>query len=147
MTGEFQGGRFGFANRFQDFRENWAKMSSEEKIKFMDEKMEAMKSFKLWKGFMGRGFGHHFADKWEQMSKDEKTEFLNKRSECFDRGGEFKNFSAQNPQELIAAIDGRCEEWMKKSQEEKEAAVKERFEHLEEMRGGFGRFGGMGCRF
>jgi|GEM_PF-3154916 len=135
MTREFQGGRFGFADhRFHHFRENWAKMSAEEKVKLIDERMESMSNSKFFKAFMGEGFKHPFGEKWAKMTPEEKAEFIDKRSKHF-------NGSEQTPQALVAAIDERCEEWMKKSPEEKEAAVKERFEHSGEMSGRFNFWG------
>ena len=132
MTREFArefGGRHGeFAAHgfqgFRDFHEKWEKLSTEEKVNLIDERVETMRNQKFLKAFMGKEFSHPFGEKWTKMSQEEKADFLNKRS---DR---FKDCSWQTPQELIAAIDKRCEEWMKKSPEEKETAVKERLEHF-----------------
>ncbi len=100
-------------------------------------------------GFFGRiPFGQdvrkELFEKWSTMTDQEKLEFMNKHMEAMnDREQEKREFS-------VAAIDQRCEEWMKKTPEEKEAFIKDRKEMMEKFHKHAGFFGhgrgfGLGC--
>lgn len=87
-------------------------------------------------GFFGRmpfaGGMNDLFEKWESMSDAEKLEMMNKHIEL---AKEFKNgFS-------VEAIDKRCKDWLEKSQEEKEALLKEKMEMHSHCRGGHHHFG------
>ncbi|WP_200814373.1 hypothetical protein [Parabacteroides sp. Marseille-P3160] len=91
-------------------------------------------------GFFGRiPFGadarKDFFAKWTKMTDAEKVEFMDKRIEAIHNGhcGR-REFS-------VAAIDQRCEEWMKKTSEEKEAFVKEQQEMIAAFHEHAGFFG------
>jgi len=73
-------------------------------------------------GFFGKGpFDNEMRkklhDEWAKMPDNEKLAFINKRMEMWDSDEE--RFS-------VKTIDTRCEEWMKKTPEEKEEFVSKR---------------------
>lgn len=98
------------------------------------------------RGF-GMGFFHKrpfdsearkkFQEEWSKMTDSEKLEIMNKRVEHMGHD----HFS-------VEAIDARCEEWMKKTPEEKQAFVDEKKKAFEERNAcmhnffGHGKFGG-----
>src|SRR5699024_10358607 len=64
-----------------------------------------------------RGMREKFKERWAKMSDEEKLDFMNKRIEETedDRTSLF-----------IKMIDEKCEKWMQKSTEEKEAFINEK---------------------
>ncbi len=85
--------------------------------------------------FFGMGFEHRnfdcserekIFDEWNKMSDSEKLEIMNRRMNSFkEKKGHGDHFSVEH-------IDARCEEWMKKTPEEKEVFVAERKKAFEE---------------
>ncbi|MCL1943768.1 MAG: hypothetical protein FWF54_09520, partial [Candidatus Azobacteroides sp.] len=115
-------------------------MTPEEKIEFMDKRMESMNEGRFGHGhfFGGRGFGfcgnderekeiNDFREKWSKMTPEEKIEFMDKRMESMNES----RFS-------VETIDKLCEKWMKKTPEEKEAFINKRKE-ISRHPGMFGR--------
>lgn len=86
-------------------------------------------------GFFGRPEDRKkFREAWSKMTDSEKLEMMNRRMEMMD-----------NPESRfsVEALDARCEEWMKKTPEEKETFVnewKEKVQNRKECMGAF--FGG-----
>jgi predicted Fe-S protein YdhL (DUF1289 family) len=132
----------------KNFMEEWAKKSVEEKIDFVDKRMEAMgRAENCLSGFFDHVSGHldRMRNEWEKMSADEKAESIRKREEAMKEGkfphdGHFggDRFSIEN-------IDERCEAWMKMTPEEKEEFINEKKEMMSERHFRPGGFGGRGC--
>ncbi|MDR1092025.1 MAG: hypothetical protein LBL79_13195 [Prevotella sp.] len=77
--------RFGFDKR-KDFFEKWARLTTEEKVIFIDEKMEAMESMPDKHRF-SMEFIDKFCNEWVSKTTEEKEEFIQKEKEAFGRHG------------------------------------------------------------
>lgn len=150
---DFRTAFFGGRNRGFDFgaddrREKWMKMTNEEKIEFMDKKMEAMGDSISDRGGFGFG-GDDRREKWMKMTNEEKIEFMDKKMEAMGDGiSERGDFRGRGREFSIEAFDSLCEKWMKMSLEEKETYIKEREELIKSRMSGMDNpFGGRGPGF
>lgn len=73
-------GRFGFGDRKEIF-EKWSKMTSEEKVAFIDEKKKAMKEMHDMHHFSVESIDN-FCNEWTKKTTQEKEEFINKKREA-----------------------------------------------------------------
>lgn len=83
--GFFGRGRFGFGNR-KGFFDKWSKMTTEEKVIFIDERMEAMKEMHGKDRFSVESIDK-FCNEWGSKTIEEKEEFIQKKKEAFGMGG------------------------------------------------------------
>jgi len=89
-------GRMGFDNDARKgFMEKWSEMTTEEKVDFMDKKMESMKNEgHSHKGFFGnREFSveamDNFCEDWQKKTVEEKEEFIKSKKEMMQRHRDF----------------------------------------------------------
>ncbi len=83
--GFFGRGRFGFGDR-KGFFDKWSKMTTEEKVIFIDERMEAMKEMH-GKDRFSVEFIDKFCSEWVNKTVEEKEEFIQKKKEAFGKHG------------------------------------------------------------
>ncbi|MCD7974136.1 MAG: hypothetical protein LUG18_15975 [Candidatus Azobacteroides sp.] len=143
--------RFG-QNRREACMQEWTQMSTEEKVRHMEEKMKMMEQMKhnFWGFFALRGLGedmrNHFYEKWNQMSAEEKEAFIKEKEEEMKKGC-FSHF--HHPHSFfhedrfsVEKMDHFCEQWLAKTPEEKEECIRMRkaaFHHGDFSRMGFFR--------
>lgn len=67
----------------KNFREEWANMTTEEKVEFINKREEAINSKGQEMGGFDADTMDKFCEEWLNKTPEEKTEFLNKRKEAF----------------------------------------------------------------
>lgn len=74
-------------------------------------------------------------EKWSKMTDEEKLECMNKRIEKMHNGDHEGHCGGR--EFTVEAIDKHCEEWLKKTPEQKEASIKEKKEMMEKFHNHF----------
>lgn len=135
--GFFGRGMSGFDGR-KNFFEKWSNMTPEEKVAFMDKRVEAMNDEMCGMGNFLRFRGAEFdrlGKEWEKMTAEEKIEFIKQKEDAMKDGchNHARHFS-------VEGIDSLCEKWMKMSADEKEQFINERKEAMHARWFGMGGF-------
>lgn len=82
----FEGrGKFGFGGK-NNFFDRWSKLTTEEKVIYIDERMEAMEGMHNEHPFCVE-FIDKFCSEWVNKTSEEKEEFIQKKKETFGKYG------------------------------------------------------------
>lgn len=76
----FGRGRFGFGGK-KEFFDKWSEMTSEEKVEFIDKRMEAMKEMHDMHRPSVESIDN-FCNEWSKKTIDEKEEFIAKKRDA-----------------------------------------------------------------